>query len=61
MSDPVAHHRDFDELFGLFGAGLLKPPISGVLPLSSAPEALRSMSERRSLAKVVLRMRESDP
>jgi NADPH2:quinone reductase len=42
------------ELFRLYGEGKVKPLISEALPLSRAPEAMRRVSSRASVGKLVL-------
>jgi NADPH2:quinone reductase len=44
------------ELFALYQAGQIKPPVSQTHPLVNAPAALRALAERRTYGKVVLTM-----
>jgi NADPH2:quinone reductase len=54
--DPAANAEDFAQLFDWYRQGLLNPAIGHVFPLAEAPEALRTVFERRALGKVVIEM-----
>ena len=51
---PEDNRRNFDELFEFHKAGLLKPLIGHTMPLEQAADALRLVSERKAIGKVVL-------
>lgn len=51
---PEVNRRNFDELFEFHRAGFLKPLIGHTMPLEQAAEALRLVSERKVIGKVVL-------
>ncbi|MDX8443347.1 NADPH:quinone oxidoreductase family protein [Mesorhizobium australafricanum] len=53
---PDDNRRNFDELFEFHKAGLLKPLIDHTMPLERAAEALRLVSERKVIGKIVLLM-----
>jgi NADPH2:quinone reductase len=46
--------RDMQELAGMFAAGTVRPYIGARFPLSETPAALRHVSERKVLGKVVI-------
>jgi NADPH2:quinone reductase len=56
---PDKLQRSMVELLGWYGDGRLKPLISACYPLDRAVEALRSLTERRAIGKVVIRIGES--
>jgi len=51
---PEAAARDRRELAELFADGTLRPPVSDTFPLDRTADALRTVSERRALGKVVI-------
>jgi NADPH:quinone reductase len=53
---PDKLRRSMAELLAWYGAGRLKPLISARYPLERAIEALKSLTERRAIGKVVIRM-----
>lgn len=53
---PEDNRRNFEELFEFHRVGLLKPLIGHTMPLERAAEALRLVSERKAIGKVVLLM-----
>jgi NADPH:quinone reductase len=53
---PDQLQRSMTELLAWYGAGRLKPLISARYPLERAIEALKSLTERRAIGKVVIRM-----
>jgi NADPH2:quinone reductase len=55
LHDPAAIARAQAELYRLYQAGKIKPLIGDALPLSQAPEALRRVTSRGSVGKVLLR------
>jgi NADPH2:quinone reductase len=54
VQDPAAVQAAQGELFRLYGEGKVKPLVSESLPLSRAPEAMRRVSSRASVGKLVL-------
>jgi NADPH2:quinone reductase len=54
VQDPAAVRAAQGELFRLYGEGKVKPLVSEALPLSRAPEAMRRVSSRASVGKLVL-------
>ena len=53
---PDKLRRSMAELFGWYGEGRLKPLISASYPLGRAVEALKSLTDRRAIGKVVVRV-----
>jgi NADPH2:quinone reductase len=53
---PEQLQRSMAELLAWYGEGRLKPLISARYPLERAVEALKSLTERRALGKVVVRV-----
>lgn len=51
---PALLKQEFDDLFGWFEAGKLKPHVSHQLDLAEAAEALNLLTSRKSTGKVVL-------
>jgi NADPH2:quinone reductase len=52
-----AHHRqNVDELFELYKQGRIKPFISEHFPLEKGAEAIRHLTSRKALGKVVVTM-----
>lgn len=52
--DPKANAAHVQTLFRLWGEGKIAPRISETYPLERAPEAIRAMSERRVIGKLVV-------
>jgi NADPH2:quinone reductase len=55
LHDPAAIAAAQASLYRLYEQGAIKPLIGDVLPLSQAPEALRRVTSRGSVGKVLLR------
>ncbi len=55
LHDPAAIAAAQAKLYRLYEQGAIKPLIGEVLPLSQAPEALRRVTSRGSVGKVLLR------
>jgi NADPH:quinone reductase len=53
---PGQLRRSMAELLAWYGEGRLRPLISARYPLERAIEALKSLTERRAIGKVVVRM-----
>jgi NADPH:quinone reductase len=56
VHDPTANRADFDQLFAWYRQGLLIPAIGRRFSLTDAPEAMRTVSERRAMGKIVIEM-----
>jgi NADPH2:quinone reductase len=56
---PDKLQRSMAELLAWYGEGRLKPLISGSYPLERAVEALKALTERRAIGKVVIRVDEA--
>jgi NADPH:quinone reductase len=56
---PDKLQRSMAELLAWYGEGRLRPLISACYPLDRAVEALRSLTERRAVGKVVIRVGET--
>lgn len=54
--DPTGYRRAVDELFDLYGAGKIRPHISGRFSLDEAPAALVRLAGRTSTSKLVVVM-----
>ena len=52
--DPRANAAHVDTLFQLWRKGMISPRISATYPLARAGEAIRAMSERRVVGKLVV-------
>ncbi len=52
--DPKGHARNMGELFQLYTAGKIRPRISASFPMEEAGKALKMISDRAVLGKVVL-------
>ena len=52
--DPARVHAAFEELFGWYGEGRIRPHVSDVLPLEQAGRAIELLLARKSTGKVVL-------
>lgn len=53
---PEENRRNFEQLFDWHASGRLKPHISHVLPLAQGAEAMRILTRREAIGKVVLSM-----
>jgi NADPH2:quinone reductase len=56
IADPAANEKDFQQLFAWYREGRVAPRISARFPLHETSEALRTVSERRAVGKVVIEM-----
>ncbi len=56
--DPETNARNWRELAALYRAGAIRPLVSRVYALEEYAEALRCLSERRAIGKVVVRVAE---
>ena len=54
MHDPDKLRRSVEALFGWYAAGKLKPHVSHRLPLERSVEAIRLLTDRKALGKVVV-------
>ncbi|MDR3508016.1 MAG: NADPH:quinone oxidoreductase family protein [Caulobacteraceae bacterium] len=54
--DPAGHQRNVKELFDLHAAGKIKPFVSEHFPLAQAGEAIKHLSSRKAMGKVVVTM-----
>lgn len=52
--EPAENSRNNQALIDLYVAGRLKPHVSRVFPLAEAGQAIRELSERRALGKIVV-------
>jgi NADPH:quinone reductase len=52
--DPKAHADNLADLFRLYKEGKIKPHISNRYPLERAADAIKELSERRAMGKVVV-------
>ncbi|TVS18230.1 MAG: NADPH:quinone oxidoreductase family protein [Gammaproteobacteria bacterium] len=57
--EPEENARNWDELRDLFTAGKIKPKVSKVFPLSDYAAALRCLTERQAIGKVVVQVAET--
>ncbi len=57
--EPEENARNWDELRDLFTAGKIKPKVSQVFPLSEYAAALRCLTERQAIGKVVVKVAEA--
>src|SRR5262245_26952462 len=53
--EPAAHRANTADLFALCAAGKLSAHVHAVYPLEEAAAALRALSDRRAMGKVILR------
>jgi len=60
MRLPHEHEQNFRELLELFEAGKIEPLIGATYPLEEYAAALRDLSERRAIGKVVLTINEGE-
>ncbi len=56
IADPAANAEDFRQLFAWYRQGLVRPVIGHRFPLADAAAAMRVLSGRRALGKVVIEM-----
>ncbi|NJN51259.1 MAG: NADPH:quinone oxidoreductase family protein [Gammaproteobacteria bacterium] len=56
MREPAANAENFREILAMFDAGSLNPLVGAAYPMAEFAAALRCLSERRAVGKVVLRM-----
>jgi NADPH:quinone reductase-like Zn-dependent oxidoreductase len=54
MGSTMGNAREFAEIVRLFGAGVLRPVVDGVLPLAQARQALERMASGGQFGKLVL-------
>jgi NADPH2:quinone reductase len=55
--EPASNRADFDQLFAWYRDGLIRPHIGHRFTLDSAADAIRVVTQRRALGKVVVEMR----
>ena len=56
IEDPTYYGRTHGALAKLFKQGKIRPAVAAEFPLDKAPEALKTLAERRAAGKVVLTM-----
>jgi NADPH2:quinone reductase len=54
MRDPAAHAANMAELMALYAEGRIKPRVSRTYPFERAADAIRALSERQAMGKVVV-------
>jgi NADPH2:quinone reductase len=54
---PQDNAANFQQLFGWFAEGKLKPLVSQVYPLSNAGQAINDLGQRKAVGKVVVQVR----
>ncbi len=54
--DPAQHRQNVEELFAFYKAGQIKPFISEHFPLDQAADAIRHLTSRKAMGKVVVTM-----
>ncbi|MNI19503.1 Quinone oxidoreductase 1 [compost metagenome] len=54
---PQDNAANFQQLFGWFAEGKLKPLVSQVYPLSNAAQAINDLGQRKAVGKVVVQVR----
>ena len=54
--DPAGHRQNVEELFAFYKAGQIKPFISEHFPLEQAADAIRHLTSRKAMGKVVVTM-----
>ncbi|WP_460154845.1 NADPH:quinone oxidoreductase family protein [Pseudomonas sp. S1_F04] len=54
---PQDNAANFQQLFGWFAEGKLKPLVSQVYPLSNAAQAINDLGQRKAVGKVVIQVR----
>ena len=52
--DPAGHAANMAELMDLYKAGKIKPRISQTFPLEKAPDAIKALSQRQAMGKIVV-------
>lgn len=52
--DPAGHAANMAELMELYKAGKIKPRISQTFPLEKAPDAIKALSQRQAMGKIVV-------
>jgi len=55
--EPAAAAQNFEEILGFFEAGRIDPLVGRVFPLEQYAEALRCLSERQAIGKVVVKLK----
>jgi NADPH2:quinone reductase len=60
IADPAANREDFDQLFAWYERGLVRPHIGHRFDLDHAADAIRVVTERRALGKVVVNVSADD-
>jgi NADPH:quinone reductase-like Zn-dependent oxidoreductase len=56
--DPAHHRRNVEALLGLYEQGKIKPLISAHYPLAQGGEAIRQLSSRNAVGKIVVHSRD---
>jgi NADPH2:quinone reductase len=56
LREPAMHTENLGDLFRLYSEGKVKPRISASYPLAQASDALKLLSDRKVLGKVVVTM-----
>jgi NADPH2:quinone reductase len=56
LREPAMHAENLADLFRMYGEGKVKPRISASYPLAEAGDALKLLSDRKVLGKVVVTM-----
>lgn len=56
LREPAMHAENLGDLFRMYGEGKVKPRISASYPLAEAGDALKLLSDRKVLGKVVVTM-----
>jgi NADPH2:quinone reductase len=54
--DPAQHRRNVEELFEFYKAGQIKPFVSEHFPLENAVDAIKHLTSRKAMGKVVVTM-----
>jgi NADPH2:quinone reductase len=54
--DPKGHAANLADLFRLYQEGKIRPHVSSTYPLERAAEAIKELSERRAMGKVVIKI-----
>ena len=52
--NPARHQKSVAELLAMYGAGKIKPHVSGRFPLAKAADAIRHLASRQAMGKVVV-------
>ncbi len=58
--EPKASFENYQELFGMYGDGQLKPLVSQVFPLEDYLAAFNTLTERRAQGKVILKVSDGE-